>query len=47
MATEEKRRDDLTDPRLDFINLYLQKTYKSKGEKWQKYMTTDERVKNK
>lgn len=44
MAGEEKRKDDLTDPRLDFINFYLQKTHRSKGEKWQKYLTTDERV---
>jgi hypothetical protein len=45
MAGEERRKDDLSDPRLDFLNLYLQKTFKSpKGEKWQKFMTTDERV---
>lgn len=44
MAGEEKRKDDLTDPRLDFLNVYLQKTYRSKGEKWQKFMATDERV---
>lgn len=45
MAGEEKRKDDLSDPRLDFLNIYMQKTYRSKGEKWQKFLTTDERVK--
>lgn len=48
MLGEERRKDDLNDPRLEFFNLYIQKTYKSpKGEKWQKFLTTDERVTNK
>lgn len=32
------------DPRLDFLNDYLQRTYRTKGDKWQKLMTSDDKV---
>ena len=43
-ATMEDRNKD--DPRLEFLNIYLQKTFRLKGDKWQKLMTSDDRVNN-
>lgn len=40
---EDRNKDD---PRLDFLNIYLQKTFRLKGDKWQKLITSDDRVNN-
>ncbi|KAG5679915.1 hypothetical protein PVAND_009451 [Polypedilum vanderplanki] len=38
--TEERSKDD---PRLELINLHIQKTFRIKSDKWQKLMASDER----
>lgn len=43
MADEKKGKEE-TDPRLDFISSYVTKTYRIKSDKWQKLMTSDEKV---
>lgn len=40
---EDRGKDD---PLLEYINYYIQRTYRIKGEKWQKLMTSDDRVNN-
>jgi hypothetical protein len=41
--SEERSKDD---PRLEFINAYLQKTFRIKSDKWQRMMASEEKVTN-
>lgn len=38
---EERNKDD---PRLEFFNFFVQKSLRIKGDKWQKLITSDDRV---
>ena len=41
----DKKKEDV-DPRLEFISVYVMKTYRFKIDKWQKLMTSDDKVTN-
>lgn len=42
MADDRKKED--MDPRLEFVSSYVSKTFRIKGDKWQKLMMSDDKV---
>ena len=42
MADEKKKED--VDPRLEYISSYVTKTFRIKSDKWQKLITSEEKV---
>lgn len=43
MGDEPKKKEE-PDPRVDFISQYVMKTFRVKIDKWQKMMTSDDKV---